>query len=97
MDPIAPITGEIRAVDPIRRAGLPAVSGFSDMLKEAMAEYMRLEEADEVATRDFATGKTTDVAATMIAGERADIAFRLMLQVRNLALEAYQEIQRMQV
>jgi len=37
------------------------------------------------------------VTATMVAVERASISFALMLQVRNRLLDAYQEIQRMQV
>ena len=34
---------------------------------------------------------------TMIAMEQADVSFRLMMQVRNKIVEAYQEILRMQV
>jgi flagellar hook-basal body complex protein FliE len=34
---------------------------------------------------------------TMIAMEQADLSFRLMMQVRNKIVDAYQEIMRMQV
>jgi flagellar hook-basal body complex protein FliE len=33
----------------------------------------------------------------MIAMEKADISFRLMLEVRNKIIEAYNEVMRMQV
>jgi len=34
---------------------------------------------------------------TMLALEKADLSFRLMMQVRNKIVEAYQEVIRMQV
>jgi flagellar hook-basal body complex protein FliE len=33
----------------------------------------------------------------MIAMEQADVSFRMMMQVRNKIIEAYQEIMRIQV
>ena len=38
-----------------------------------------------------------DLQETMIALEKADVSFRLMMQIRNKVLDAYQEIARMQV
>ena len=38
-----------------------------------------------------------DVFNPVVAAEKADIALQLTLQVRNKAVEAYQEIMRMQV
>ena len=38
-----------------------------------------------------------DLQETMIALEKADVSFRLMMQIRNKVLDAYQEIMRMQV
>ena len=42
-------------------------------------------------------GGTKNIHETMIAIEKAEISFKLMLQVRNKILEAYQEVMRMQV
>ena len=47
--------------------------------------------------QELATGKTDDIASVMIATEKADIALRTMMQVRNKIIDAYQEIMRMQV
>ena len=53
-------------------------------------------EAD-VAIQDFATGDTRNIHETMIAVGKADLAFRLTMQVRNKMVEAYQEVMRLQV
>jgi len=101
-DPIAPIPVSLPPVEAPggRAAARPApgpASGFADTLRGVIAEVTESQRAADAAARDFATGKTTDVAATMIEMEKASVSFALMLQVRNRLLEAYQEIQRIQV
>lgn len=43
------------------------------------------------------SGDDVDVHDVAIAGEKAKISLELVLQIRNKALDAYQEIMRMQV
>lgn len=70
---------------------------FFDQLKEGVAEVNNMQKtADKVAT-DLATGKSGNLHETMLAISSAELAFNLMVQVRNRALEAYQEVMRMQV
>lgn len=70
--------------------------GFGDMLKEAVNSVnQRLVNAEELSTQ-LALGKPVDIAQVMTAMSKADISFRLLLQVRNKALSAYEEIMRMQ-
>jgi flagellar hook-basal body complex protein FliE len=37
-----------------------------------------------------------DVSTVMIAVEKADVAFQMMMQVRNKIVSAYQDIEKMQ-
>jgi flagellar hook-basal body complex protein FliE len=87
------------AIRPIAPVGTGKASGpgFAETLKQVVADVNRAQQTAETSAREFATGRTTDVAATMIAVERANVTFQLMLQIRNRLLEAYQEIQRVQV
>jgi flagellar hook-basal body complex protein FliE len=97
VDPIAPIAEVVRPIAPIGTGPSGAPGDFAATLKGAIAEVQRTQATAETAARDFALGKSTDVATTMIAVERASVTFQLMLQIRNRLLEAYQEIQRIQV
>jgi flagellar hook-basal body complex protein FliE len=45
---------------------------------------------------DLLKGDRSDVHNVMIAVEKADVAFQLMMQVRNKIVSAYQEVSRMQ-
>jgi flagellar hook-basal body complex protein FliE len=42
------------------------------------------------------TGGNADMSTVMIAVEKADVAFQLMMQVRNKIVNAYEEIEKMQ-
>lgn len=70
---------------------------FADTLKEAVASVNELQKASDKASQELAAGKTDNVADVMIAAEKADIALRVMVQVRNKIIDAYQEIMKMQV
>lgn len=78
----------------------PAVSGggsFAGVLKSSLAEVNQLQQKADAAITALATGDKASLHDTMIAIEQADVSFRLMMQVRNKIVEAYQEIMRMQV
>ncbi len=70
---------------------------FTETLKESINEVNKLQKEAETAIKNLATGETNDIHNTMIAIEKADISFKMMMKVRNKILEAYQEIMRMQV
>jgi len=97
-DPISAISTSIRPIAPIATGAVaPEGPAFADTLKNLMTEVVGSQRAADTAAQAYATGRTTDVTATMVAVERASISFALMLQIRNRLLDAYQEIQRMQV
>lgn len=70
---------------------------FADTLKSAINNVNQLQKASDKAAQDLATGRTDNVADVMITAEKADIALRVMVQVRNKIIDAYQEIMKMQV
>jgi flagellar hook-basal body complex protein FliE len=72
-------------------------TSFMDHLKTAVEEVNQGQiQADKKAT-DLANGKDTNIHETMLAASQAELSFNLMVQVRNKALEAYQEVMRMPV
>jgi len=72
-------------------------SSFMDILKDSIQKVNELQVEADKAIAELATGKNRDIARTMIAVEKASIAFQMMTQIRNKIVEAYQEIMRMQV
>lgn len=69
---------------------------FMKLLTESLQEANQTQaDSDETVAR-FLSGKG-GLHETMIALEKADVSLRLVVQVRNKAVEAYREIMRMQV
>ena len=66
-------------------------------LKESVNAASTLQNEADAAIENLATGRTKDIAQVMIKAEEANIAFQLLVQVRNKAIEAYKEIMQMQV
>ena len=72
-------------------------TSFADTLTESLDKVNSLQKEADRAIEDFATGQTRNIHETMIAVNKADLAFRLTMQVRNKIVEAYQEVMRTQV
>ena len=70
---------------------------FAEHLKEGVQEVNDKHTMADKMAADLATGKSGNIAETMIAASQAELSFNLMVQVRNKALEAYNEIMRMPV
>jgi flagellar hook-basal body complex protein FliE len=69
---------------------------FGSVLKNAINKVEELHGSAEQQVTDLLKGDRSDVHNVMIAVEKADIAFQLMMQVRNKIVSAYQEVSRMQ-
>jgi flagellar hook-basal body complex protein FliE len=74
----------------------PPTGGFSDTLRSAMGEMGELQSQAETKVAGVLEGNGADVHTALIAVEKADLSFQLMMQVRNKIVSAYQEISRMQ-
>jgi flagellar hook-basal body complex protein FliE len=76
----------------------PAPEGpFGKVLDHILSRVSTQHAAADQAVLDLATGKTEDVHQVMLAVAKADLTFRMILQVRNRLTEAYQAITQMQV
>ena len=70
---------------------------FKDVLMKNIEQVNRLQQDAEVAIEDLTTGKRDDVDAVLMAKQKADIAFQMLLQVRNKVMDAYEEVKQIRV
>ncbi len=71
--------------------------GFSDVLKNAVESVNSMQHEAGRLEDAVAKGENVNIHQAVIAGEKAGLSFRLLMQVRNKMIEAYQEVMRMQV
>ena len=95
--PILPITAPSVA-DAIRPAGATrAGAGFQEVLSSAIQSVEGLGRNASASVERFLSGEGEEIHATILAAQRAELAFDLFLQTRNKVVSAYQEIMRMQI
>jgi flagellar hook-basal body complex protein FliE len=72
-------------------------SSFKDMLLNSIGEVNSLQQDANQAVEKLATGGDVNPAEVLSAVQKADIAFRLMMQVRNKLVQAYEDVQQIRV
>jgi flagellar hook-basal body complex protein FliE len=70
-------------------------SQFVETLKQAVSQAEGLQTQADKQVEGLLNGEGNDVHSAMIAVEKANLSFQLMMQVRNKIVDAYQEIARM--
>jgi flagellar hook-basal body complex protein FliE len=81
----------------ISATGTKESGDFATWFDNQLSELNDQIKTSEVELRQLATGETNNIHHVMLSLEKAKLSFQLMMQVRNKALEAYQDVMRMQV
>jgi flagellar hook-basal body complex protein FliE len=83
------------APDPFKAHEAP--KSFSEMLAGSIGDVNSLQKEANTAIEKLATGKTKNLHETMLAVEKAEIAYKTMNQIRLKVIDAYKEVMRMQL
>jgi flagellar hook-basal body complex protein FliE len=93
-----------QASDAMPSASLPASStkaagmDFSTLFKQSLGAVTGLQNQAQAQTTAFERGDpSSDIVKTSIAGQKADLAFRGLVEVRNKLVDAYTTIMNMPV
>lgn len=70
---------------------------FKDVLMKNIEQVNRLQQDADTAIEDLVAGKRDDMDAVLMAKQKADVAFQLLLQVRNKLMDAYEEVKQIRV
>ncbi|MEK4629555.1 MAG: flagellar hook-basal body complex protein FliE [Solibacillus sp.] len=70
---------------------------FADALKNAIASVNEQQSTSDMMTQKLISGGDVDLYEVMVASQKASITLNTTIEIRNKAVEAYQEIMRMSV
>lgn len=70
---------------------------FGDFLADSIGKVNQLQQNANVAMEKVASGESKNLHETLLAIEKADLAFRQMNQIRLKVIDAYKEIMKMQM
>lgn len=85
-----------RTIEPKANA-LELSQNFNQMVNDAISNLNSQHHQVDRLNEQFVKGELNDVHQLMIASAKAELGLQLTVQVRNKAIESYQEIMRMQL
>ncbi len=77
--------------------GTEGQMSFKDMLLDSIKEVNSMQQQADRAVDQLATGSDVNPAEVLTAVQKADIAFRMMMQVRNKLVAAFDEVRNIRV
>ncbi len=97
--------GSAQALSPVLgRSSVPAVAApadtsgpmpFADVLQQSLQTVSGMQGESSAQMAAYERGEQTDIAAVMLARQKASVAFEATMQVRNKLLSAYSDIMNM--
>lgn len=99
MTPISGITSQqpLALTPPDLSSVSQTEKSFSDYLGSILDQVNKTQITGDTAIAKLNTGEAKNMHEVMIAVEEADISMRMLVQMRNKALQAYDDIMRMQI
>ena len=70
---------------------------FSDVFSKLLGGVNQQQLASEEAVQQLVAGENDNLQDVVLSVAKADLSFRMVLEIRNRLIEAYQEVMRMQV
>ena len=72
-------------------------NGSGNFFEELVGKVSDLQSQADSKIKNMVTGESKELHEVMLAVEKANISFQFLTQVRNKAMDAYQEIMKMPV
>lgn len=96
--PISSVSGGLPLQRPVALAPAgtpPAGGGFQELLATSLQQVQGLNAEAQSAVAQSLVGEDLSMVETFTAVREADLALKLMLQIRNKLVDAYQELQQL--
>ena len=85
------------SIDKANKSGKGEKENFADFLKNAINEVSKVEKNADEEIKKVVSGEEKNIHKTLIAVEKADLSFQLMMEIKNKLMDAYQELMRTRV
>lgn len=76
---------------------VPGGESFKDILADSIGKVNALQSEADMAIEKLVSGESGNIHGTLLAVQRAELSMRMLVEVRNKVISAYQEIMRLQV
>ncbi|MCG3137967.1 MAG: Flagellar hook-basal body complex protein FliE [Phycisphaerae bacterium] len=94
-----PALNQPGSISPAALPGLPSAGGpsFQETLLNSLEEVNKLQQEAAHGVERLATGQTDNMAEVFTTVRKAEVAFSMLMEIRNKLIDAYREIQQIRV
>jgi flagellar hook-basal body complex protein FliE len=93
---LTPLSGTANPAAPASQ-GAADGSSFGDLLQQALKEVNDTQSSSEQEARNLMSGNATDMHTAILAVQKADVSFQMMMAVRSKLVDAYRAVMQMQM
>ena len=90
--------GPLRPATPPRPAeGAPGSGGFAAELRKQLEQVNQVQAEADAGIESLLTGRSDNVTEVLAATRKAEVAFSLLMEIRNKLVDAYTELKQLRV
>jgi flagellar hook-basal body complex protein FliE len=90
--------GPVRPAGRSQPAGLPAAGGdFAALLRRQLEQVSCMQAEADQSVQHLLTGETQNITEVFTTARKADVAFSLLMEIRNQLVSAYDELKNLRV
>jgi flagellar hook-basal body complex protein FliE len=99
MTPITSLSsiGSAAATQALRQPPAATDKPFKDFMLESLNQVNSMQQDADKAVQQLVTGGDANAAEVLTTLQKADMSFRLMMQIRNKLVQAYQEVNNIRI
>ena len=91
------LPGQSAGQSPLQADPAQGSTSFKDFLLDSIRDVNAVQQDADKAVEKLVTGGDVNPAEVLTAVQKADLAFRMMIQIRNKMVQAYEEIKNIRV
>ncbi len=96
-NPIQPLRPAGPAAQPRRPGEMAEGRDFASLVREQLEQVARMQHEADAKVEQLLTGQTESLTEVFTAAQKAQVAFSLLMEIRNKLLDAYQELRNIRV
>ncbi len=75
----------------------PLTGDFADELRQQLAQVNQMQAEADAGIQQLLTGQTDNITQVLTSARKAEIAFSLLMEIRNKLVDAYTELKQLRV
>lgn len=82
---------------PVGGSAAPESDAFASQLREQLERVSQMQNEADAGVQELLSGETENITGVFVTARKAQVAFSLLMEIRNKLVDAYTEIRQLRV